>query len=235
MLSDPRSISYVLECIHAPSRLDQAQLKQLYARTSEDPKLAYGNFNSGPMGARMLTVHGPASFPNAQSHSVFAVLPDRFQLTEEWPTIGIEDFVEKARAAADLVLEVLPVSRFVAIQCVVRSLASVSGVDDCRAWLTENFQGPAAGESAVFGRDPSLYGLRLGFGPSMSDPTTHNVRVESFNGDLRSLFLEDAGIVSLKEEEGDQLETLENAVRGVYDFLTGPIFDWLNERSRSGD
>ncbi|MCB9831485.1 MAG: hypothetical protein H6807_03350 [Planctomycetes bacterium] len=231
MLSDPRSISYVLECVHPPLRHDQAQLKQLYARTSADPRLAYGNFNSGAMGARMMTVHGPASFPNAQSHSIFAILPDRFQLTEEWPAIGIEDFIDKAKAASALVLEELPVTRFAAIQCVVRSLASVPGVDDCRAWLEDRFQGPRADEAACFGREPALFGLRLGFGPSMGDATLHNVRVESFNGDRRSLFLEDAGILTLQEEPADPVAVIESAVRGVYDFLTGPVIDWLNGRA----
>ena len=228
MLSDPRSISYVLECVHNPVRHEAQSLKKFYAKTVEDERLGYANFNTGPMGAQMTTVHGPASFPNTTSHSALALGADRFQIKEEWPTIGIDDFVFRARAAVELCWNELPIAQIVALQCVVRTLVSVQGVEDCRTLINESFFDMDDADYATFGKGPALFGLRLAF-PLADDGGVHGVRVESFNGDPRSLFLEDVGLWAQPLQQGD-LQPVEVAIRGTYDYVSRAVVDWLKDR-----
>ncbi|MFT7619856.1 MAG: hypothetical protein ACI97A_003513 [Planctomycetota bacterium] len=230
MLSEPRSISYILECIHAPIRHDPQVLKRLYAKTVEEPLLGYSNFNTGPAGAQMTAVHGPASFPNTTSHSVLAVAADRIQLKEEWPSISVEDFISKSQLALGLVFEELKIPGFVAVQAMVRCLVSPQGVDDCRAWLNEQFVGLNENDVTSLGRAPGLFGLRLAFPGTEEDPGLHNVRVESFGGDNRSVFLEDSAVYS-GQIAPDQLDRIENAMSGAYDFLTGNVMNWLDSNA----
>lgn len=227
MLSEPRSISYVLECIHAPVRHDAQDLKRLYAKTVEEPLLGYSNFNTGPMGAQMTAVHGPASFPNTTSHSVLAIGADRIQLKEEWPQISLDDFIGRSQAAINLVFQELKIPAFVAVQSMVRCLVSPQGVDDCRQWLNDRFVGINEDDVSVLGRSPGLFGLRMAFPGTEADPGLHNIRIESFGGDNRSVFLEDSAVYSGQVTK-DETVKIENAVKGSYDFITGPVMNWLN-------
>ncbi len=227
MLSDPRSISYVLECIHAPLRHDAQALKRLYAKTIEEPILGYSNFNTGPAGAQMTAVHGPASFPNTTSHSMLVVAPDRVQIKEEWPSISVDDFINRGKLALNLAVEELKIPGFVAIQAMVRCLASPQGVEDCRAWLNDRFVGIGQDDINQLGRTPGLFGLRLAFPGTKEDPGLHNIRIESFGGDNRSIFMEDSAVYS-GQVAPNQFERIEEVVRGSYGFLTGPVINWLD-------
>ena len=226
MLSEPRSISYVLECIHAPVQHQPQDLKRLYAKTVEEPELGYSNFNTGPLGAQMTAVHGPASFPNTTSHSILAVGADRMQMKEEWPSISVDDFIRKGEKAFNLVFQELNIPHFVALQCMVRCLISPQGTEDCREWLNERFVGINDEDVSVLGRSPGLFGLRLAFPGTENDPGLHNIRIESFGGDNRSVFLEDSAVYSGKIES-NEWQKIDSAMRGSYEFVTGPVMNWL--------
>ena len=228
MLSDPRSISFILECIHQPVQHDAKQLKRFYAKTVENELLGYSSFNAGPAAAQMTTIHGPASFPNTSSHSVLTIGQDRIQIKEEWPRIGFEDFVDKSQAAIALAAEHLSINGFMAIQCVVRSLVSVQGVEDCRDLLNDRFINVDDADKSLFGRPPALYGVRMAFPAAENDPCLHNVRVESFGGDIRSIFIEDAGVLTQNIAATDWA-AIESPIRSVYDFLNGPVITWLTD------
>ncbi len=227
MLSEPRSISYGLECIHAPLQHDQQKLKKFYAQTLEEPLLEYTNFNAGPMGAQMTAVHGPASFPNTTSHSVLTIAPDRIQLKEEWPSLSLDEFIARSEAAVRLAFGALQVPGFVAVQSMVRCLTSPQGVDDCRQWMNDRFVGLADDDLSHLGRSPALFGLRLSFPGIPEDPALHNVRVESFGGDQRSVFLEDTAVYS-GQISSQEWNRIDSAIRTSYDFLTRNVINWLN-------
>ena len=229
MLSDPRSIAFVVECIHPPTQHQQADLQTVFSEQSKIPALGYANFNTNPTGAQMTTVHGPASVPGSTSHSVLAFAADRFQLKEEWPQVGLDDFVNRALAAAELSLEKLQIPAILAVQCVVRCLVSVQGCPDSRTFLDQVFFGLDDVDCDALGREPNLLGLRLAFPANEGDPSVHNVRIESFNSDPRSLFLEETSVWQ-RPIRTDNFGQLEESIRESYSFLTNEVVDFLKGR-----
>lgn len=226
MLSDPRSIAFIVDCIHPQIRHDQGALQRLYSKLAEGGTLTYANFNITPMGAQMTTVHGPASIPGGTSHSALTFGVDRIQVKEEWPQISLDDFISRARDAVETTMNELPIPMFGAVQCVIRCLVSAQGTADSRQYFDENFFRMDEGAQERLGRQVNLLGLRLAFPATPDDMSVHNVRIESFNGDVRSIFLEECGVYQTPITVQDT-SPVENAIRGAYDFLTHNVTDYL--------
>lgn len=226
MLSDPRSIAFVVECINPQIRHTPQRIQRLYSTMIGDPLLVYNNLNLVAGGARMTTVHGPASIPGATSHSTLVIAPDRVQLTEEWPSLTLDDFLDKASAAVAVVMKELEIATFPVTQCVTRCLVSVQGLADSREFFNQYFFRMDEEAVARLGRDVNLFGLRLAFPATSEDPSLFNVRIESFNNDVQSMFLEASGVFPTPFQ-ADDLSPFQAAYRSTYDFLTRNVTDYL--------
>ena len=60
---------------------------------------------------------------------------------------------------------------------------------NARLFLREGMFGFGDQEETL-GREPQLYGLRLAFQPAGEEKNAYSLRIESYNNDPRSLFLE---------------------------------------------
>ena len=73
-------------------------------------------------------------------------------------------------------------------------------------------------ETQAFGREPQLYGIRLVFPGSNEEPGSHNLRIESFHNDPRSLFIENVSSFGpVLVESG--LEQIEQNIHASYRFV----------------
>lgn len=234
MLSDPRSIAFIVDCVHPQVRHEPASLQRLYSKlAAAEGGLGYANFNMTPVGAQMTTVHGPASIPGGTSHSALTFGVDRIQVKEEWPQITLDDFIDRARTAVETTMNELPIPMFGAIQCVIRCLVNAQGTSDSRQYFDDNFFRMDETSQEHLGRQANLLGLRLAFPAVEGDASVHNVRIESFNGDVRSIFLEECGVYQtpITVEDSSPIET---AIRGAYDFLTQNVADYLRHPRNDG-
>ena len=226
MLSEARSIAFIVDAIHPQVQHSAADLQKLYATLISDTSLNYANLNTGPLGAQMMTVHGPSSVPNSNSHSALTLAPDRVQVKEEWPSISLDDFIARSQEALEVCIRDTNIPMIGAIQCVVRCLVSRSGTHDSREFFNNSFYRIGEEESAALGRPSSLLGLRMVFPPQDNDQGMHNVRIESFGSDPRSIFLEDVGVYQTPIKD-QNFAPLEAAIRSSYDFLTLNMMDYL--------
>ena len=70
----------------------------------------------------------------------------------------------------------------------------------------------------AFERDPQLYGMRLVFPPANERPNAYSLRIESFNNDPRSLYIENQGSFGpLLVARG--LEAVEANIEATYAFV----------------
>ncbi|MEE9394091.1 MAG: hypothetical protein V3W41_16450 [Planctomycetota bacterium] len=127
-------------------------------------------------------------------------------------------------------MDELKIPQFSVLQSTMRCLVSVRGQGDSRAFLAGLLGAPKFEESA-FGREPNLLGFRLAFpaNPPL-DPAVHNIRVESFGRDPRSLFLEATRVATAPIQQVD-LDPLTSGLTASYEFLTRTVCDYLTEIS----
>ncbi|MCA9320859.1 MAG: hypothetical protein KDB53_09000 [Planctomycetes bacterium] len=229
MLTDPRSIAFVVDAIHPQIQHSPQALQSFFGRQAEIPEMGYLNFNTNAFGAQLTTVYGPASLPGSTAHSALSFGADRFQIKEEWPRIGLDDFVGRAMKSTELAFDCLAIPQLVAVQCTIRSLVNLATQEDCRTFLDGEFFRIDDEDRGLLGRQPGLFGLRMAFPATEDDKGVHNVRIESFNGDPRSLFLEETGVWTGVIQKSD-LRPVEAAIREAYGFLTGGVTDWIAER-----
>ena len=145
-------------------------------------------------------------------------MPDRVQISEELSSTLVEDFCERLLVIADLTFKRLNIPVMMAQQHIVRSLVHAKNFSDSRDFLSNGVCSIQAGEFQVFERPVGLFGLKLAFPPSEGEDVFHNLRIESFNQDPRSVFIENVA-THTSALMPNQLDGLEKSMMGTYNFL----------------
>lgn len=227
MLSEPRSIAFITECVSPQLRFTPQDLQAFYSASISNDDLAYGNFNLMPGGATLATVYGEAGVPNCIRQSVLAFRPDRIQISEEWPLLTLDDYLERVRRVFQLADETLKLPPFAAISTTARCLVSVQNVADSREYLNNSFfrMDEEAGET--LGRGSNLLGLRMAFPGMKQGEAAFNLRVESFINEPASLFVEVQAMQPTPFEAKDTTPVT-NAMQQSYDFLSENVMSYLH-------
>jgi hypothetical protein len=208
----PRTIAFQSELFHPLVDADPQRLQRLHNEQFQGGSPLYTDFALLQNGALL---SNPAARPGAVSSVSFT--HDRMVLREELSHLTVDEFAQRVRTMAEAASAALGVQVFTAHQVTVRTLVNTRNFRDSRDYLKAGMFG-FHGEEGEFAREPQLYGLRLVFPPSDREPNAHALRVESFHGDPRSLFLEDQATFSpLLVARG--LESLEQHVHETYNFL----------------
>lgn len=208
----PRTIAFLSELYHPLIEADAARLQRLHNRLFESGSPTYSDFAVLASGA---TLSNAAARPGAVSSVTFS--GDRIVFREELSHLTVDEFAHRVRGIVEAATALLGIQVITAHQVTVRTLANPRNFQDSRVYLREGMFG-FGNQVEDFGREPQLYGLRLVFPPSESEPNAHALRIESYQGDPRSLFLENqASFAPLLVARG--LEPLSQNVHDAYDFL----------------
>jgi hypothetical protein len=208
----PRTIAFQSELYHPLVEADATRLQRLHNRLFETGSPTYTDFAVVANGA---TLSNPGTRPGAVSSATLT--SDKIVLREELSAMTVDEFSRRVRAITEAAAGLLGIQVITAHQVTIRTLANPRNFRDSRAFLKEGMFGFGA-QVEDFGREPQLYGLRLVFPPNEKEPNAHALRIESFQGDPRSLFLENqASYAPLLVARG--LEPLEQHVHDTYDFL----------------
>lgn len=191
----PRTIALVAELLHPPIGNDPRPVQRLHNELFATGQPAYAGFQVTPLGP---VLSNPTALPGAVSQVSF--LPDRVQFREERSSLTHETFAERVRDVAGRSAALRQVPLFVAQTVMIRSLVNPRFASDTRAFLRDRMLG--IGEAAAaLGHPAELVGLRLALGPAAApDPGappelagSFSLRIESWQQDARSLFIELAG------------------------------------------
>lgn len=183
----PRTIAFISEVFHPPKAPDPRPIQKLHNAMFEGGHPTYASFAVTPGGPVLSNVPGR---PGAVSQVAF--LADRIQFREELGGATPDSFasrvVEVVRAAAPL----RELSVLTGHQVTLRSLINPRHFADTRKFLRDGVFG-FTDEVEAFQRRPELYGLRLLFPAEGDEPNAFAVRIESYGGDPRSLYVEIKG------------------------------------------
>lgn len=193
----PRTVAFVVELLHPPVASDPRPVQKLHNEMFEGGRPAYAGFQVTQLGP---VLSNPMALPGAVSQVAF--LPDRVQFREERSSLTHEAFAERVRAVAARSSELRHVPLYLAQTVVIHSLVNPRTASDTRAFLRDRVLG--VGDAfGLFGHPTDLVGLRVGLRPAAApdpdggtpaeDSAAFALRIESWQQDPRSLFLEVAG------------------------------------------
>jgi hypothetical protein len=139
------------------------------------------------------------------------------QFREELGSQTVEEFARQVRQITERVVALSKTQVFTAQQVTIHTLVNPRHFKDAREFLHGGMFGFDR-ETEDFGRGLQLIGLRMVFPPSEGQPNAHALRVESFNDDVRSLFIENqATFPPILLARG--LDAIEENVQAAYEFL----------------
>jgi len=216
----PRTIAFVCELFHPPQDSDPAPIQKVHNRMFESGEPAYSSFAVTPAGA---VLSNPATRPGASSSASF--LADRIQFREELSSLTFDEFAKRVRKITEEVTELRRIQIFTAQQVTIRTLVNPRSYRDSRVYLKQGMFG-FRNEVDAFEREPQLYGIRLVFPPDKDRPSAFSLRIESFNNDQRSLYIENQGSFSpLMVARG--LDAIEENIVATYEFITEQALQFI--------
>ena len=208
----PRTIAFLTELIHPPVQPDPSLIQRVHNDLFQAPDPAYKSFAVTATGA---VLSNPVTRPGAVSAASF--MADRMQFREELGSQTVEEFARQVRQITERVVALSKTQVFTAQQVTIHTLVNPRHFKDAREFLHGGMFGFDR-ETEDFGRGLQLIGLRMVFPPSEGQPNAHALRVESFNDDVRSLFIEDqATFPPILLARG--LDAIEENIHATYEFL----------------
>lgn len=216
-----RTIALLCELLHPPVPPDPRPIQRLHNGMFEEGQPAYAGFQISPLGP---VLSNPVATPGGVSQVAF--LADRIQFREERGSLTHETFAAQVRDIAERAAPLRGVPVYSGQQIVLRSLVNPRSAADTRAFLRERVLG-IGDELEVLGRPPQLVGLRLGLGPAEGEENAFGLRIESYNADPRSLYIEVQGSFGPVVVGPLGLEAVESNVLRTYDFLVERVLPFL--------
>lgn len=212
MLYTPRTIALISELFHPPVQPDPAPIQRVHNQMFQSGDPAYSSFSVTPAGA---VLSNPVNQPGANSYAAF--LADRFQFREELSSLTHDGFAARVKQISAQVSELRGIQVFTAQQVTIRTLVNPRSFKDSRAYLKQGMFG-FDDETEAFGREPQLFGIRLVFPGDAGQTNAFSLRIESFNNDPRSLYIENQGNFGpVLVERG--LDPIEENILDAYRFV----------------
>ena len=225
MLSEPRTISLLCELVHIPMKHLPEGLREVYNRVCSS--CGYENFIRTPGGARIERQQEAGGF----SHVSFT--GDRIQLTEDHVGISVEQFARKVAAVLTESVQVLRIPIVLLQQTTVRVIAMPNSFRSAADFLSQRIFRVPAGDLEAFGRPSNLFGFRMSLPPTRDDPTSFNIRVETYLRDRRSLYIENVGTFKAPVQ-ASSLEVVERQTLATSELLTDRVIPFLSRYDTRG-
>jgi hypothetical protein len=221
VLYDPRTIAFLCEVFHPPMAHDATRVQAIHNELFANGRAGYRNFNLIPGG---IALSNPPAIPSANSSA--SILGDRVRVVEELTDASLEDYLARLETVVRLAAARLEIPVFTACQATVRSLINPRHFRDSREFLARGMFRFGDEDLHAFGRPSQMLGLRMVFPQSGEERAVYALRIESYNADPRSLYLENVGtfpgIVAAA-----QAGSFGEAVRATYGFLVERAADFL--------
>ena len=225
MSYQPRTIAYLAEVMHPPLAPDPRAIQRLHNEFFQENDPTYTSFHVSDSGP---TLSNPASRPGAVSSVSF--LQDRMLFREEMGGLLTDQFAQRVRRVCERMAVERKIPVFLAQVITLRSLVNAKNRRDTREFLAKDMLRIDAGLDA-FSHHPATLGLRMAFHAKSADQPSTAVRVESYNADPQSLFLETQTTYGpLVVDRG--LEAIEQRILDSYDQLTGSVLDFVSRFDR---
>ncbi len=227
MLSEARTVCVLADLIHVPAKTPFEKLREVYNAVSTP--CGYDNCIRLPGGARLERGAG-----EGDEVSTLTFLPDRIQMVEDRLTTSVDGVARKLIAVLEKAMPALGIPFFLVQQFTVRAIATPNGFKGASEFIGRSLFRIEEDDVAVLGRPTSIFGLRLVFPPTKTDPAGFNVRIEVYTRDPKSVYLENVGMFKTPVEYG-RLEVLQKSLEATSEFLSGNVCRFLSLYDRRGE
>ncbi|MFQ5507336.1 MAG: hypothetical protein ACE5F1_21430 [Planctomycetota bacterium] len=215
MSYDPRTIALLSEIIHPPIELNPTAIQTIHNQLFGHREFSYQNFAVAPDG---ISLSNATETPG--SVSLINFMADRIQVREELTGAHIDDFCRRIEYLASISLAELSMPIL------------ATNFHDSREFLSGGVCGLHADAFEPFERPMGLFGMKMIFPVIDGEADFHTLRIESFNQDPRSVFIENVSTFT-SAVMPDHLEEIGASMRRTYDFLRHKGLSFLATYDRS--
>jgi len=224
MLSEPRTISLILELVHLPATHAPEKLREVYNEVCRT--CGFENFTRIPGGARI-----ERKDPEGEGFSQLNLSGDRIQLVEDHTGMSIDEFGKRSLAVLASAMPKLGIPILLVQQNTLRVTANPNGYRSASEYLARSIFRFQPEDLEVLSRPVHLFGFRLAFPATVQQPVNYNTRVEGYVRDSRSLYVET--VATFKTPiQASQTELVHTNLNTTAAFVVDRIFPFLSQFDR---
>jgi hypothetical protein len=227
LLSEPRTISLLMELVHLPVTHSPERLRDVYNEVCRT--CGYENFLRVQGGARIERREAEGS-----GLSQLSLLGDRIQLVEDHTSSSVDEFGRKATAVLKIAMPRLGIPILLVQQNTVRLTANTNTFRTAAEFLARSVFKFGAEDLGTLARPISLFGFRLNAPATVETPHNHAVRIECYVHDPRALYMEDIGTFKTPIQLPG-IELVESNLRDTAAFLIDNVVPFLSSLDRRDD
>jgi len=212
--------------VHIPSKHAFERLREVYNQVSNT--CGYDNFIRLPNGARLERGQGQGE---GEEISTLTFLNDRVQMVEDHVTMPVDQIGKKLVEVLQKAMPILGLPFFLVQQYTVRAIATPNSFKNASEFIGRSLFRIRDEDVTLLERPTNIFGLRLVFPPTKSQPHHFNVRIEAYTRDPQSVYLENVGVYKAPLEF-QRLEALKDNLEQTSEFLTGNVCRFLSQYDR---
>ena len=226
MSYDPRTIAFLAEVLFPPVPLAPDTVQGIHNTLFQQSELSYQSFQVAQDGIHLTNM---PEAPGAVSSVTF--LPDRLILREELQPTTLEELATRLVNVSGISLRALDIPFSVAQQFVVRSLVTPRHIEDSRDFISQRLMGGEISTWQRFERPFESIGVRYTFPQHEDRQELFNLRIETWNQDPRSIWIENVGSFT-QQVALEDMPQLSTHLTSTYTFLTGPVCSFIADFDR---
>ncbi len=221
MSYEPRTIAFLSELLYPPIQLRSDIVQGIHNSLFQQPEFSYQNFQVANDGIHLTNL---PQTPGSVSSVTF--LPDRLVIREELRSTTVEEYATRLVNVATVAFRALGVQTSVAQQFVVRSLVTPPGEEHAAGYFVRHVFSANEGAWGKLGRPVQAIGVRLMLPPYEEHREAFHLRIETWQHDPRSVWLENVGSFT-QPTSAENLPELSTYLYATYKFLTGRAIPYL--------
>ncbi|MFN0060314.1 MAG: hypothetical protein ACKVX7_17790 [Planctomycetota bacterium] len=222
-LVEMRTLSRQYELFHLPAQYTPEQLREIYFQVSRSCE--YDNFLRLPGGARLEVAAGEG----VSNESSVTFTKDRIFFREESVGGSREHLLKRVTEVLTVAVEKVGLPFYIARNITLRAVCQTPRGMSSTAFMAEHLFKINAQHNTVFDRPAQLVGFRMQF--PCRDPlreATHQLRIETYMRDARSLYVEDIASYKVPVPARD-LARVETEFRDAEVFLHDQVGKFLGQ------
>jgi hypothetical protein len=227
LLSEPRTISLLMELVHLPMVHAPERLRDVYNEVCRT--CGYENFLRIQGGARI-----ERRDAEGDGFSQLSFNGDRIQLVEDHTGTSVEQFGRRATAVLQAAMPRLGIPIILVQQNTVRVTANTNSFRSAGEYLARSVFKFSPGDFETLGRPVGLFGFRLSAPSTAEAPQSCSVRVECYVRDPRALYIENIGTFKMPIQLSG-IELVETNLRMTAEFLIDKVLPFLSGLDRKDD
>jgi len=218
-----RLLSVITELVFIPAHIEEKKFREIFDKVSE------GHFIRSYMLLPDSTIQMSGAKEERSDQVLYRIMKDRLFISYENCTSSLAYYYGLIRDLIEIFIKITGVPLFLMNSVTLRKLINIKGVNDSRDFLIKKVFKLNEENFKIFNRPIHMMGGHIFFPPIAENTTSHELRIESFMEDYKTLFVEAKSNFPQPIEPKSGADTISKNLNITDEFINNNAISFLTQ------